>query len=273
MTIARVRTPGFSVGDKVTSTELNGIESNTEAALDKRSGRTDTLASTVTLSGIIQASGGSAKLAAVSAGAKIRTETGGRLELADNDYPQLAVGHTGRTVTRCVHEGPWVTKNKITNSTSVGLWEVNAAVFGTGQEGCGFLAVDTGDATTAKAAVYYIDSVVPNGATITSVQAVVEGSSTHSGLPALMPRLRVQDTAMYTLHSSGDYVSDTSASVGAYEAQHTITATCDQNNVVDKTSAYRILASVSNEGGTNAIIGFTIAYVKVTFTITDLRTF
>lgn len=49
MTIAGIATKG--VGDKLTSAEINEIDANTEAALDKRSGQTDTLESIVSESG------------------------------------------------------------------------------------------------------------------------------------------------------------------------------------------------------------------------------
>jgi hypothetical protein len=49
MTIVGIATKG--VGTELTSTEINTIDSNTEAALDKRAGQTDTLESVVSCSG------------------------------------------------------------------------------------------------------------------------------------------------------------------------------------------------------------------------------
>ena len=51
MTIARVKPAGWGVGDKLASSEANGIDLNTVAALDKRAGQTDTLNSVVTATG------------------------------------------------------------------------------------------------------------------------------------------------------------------------------------------------------------------------------
>lgn len=53
MAIERVNGPGFGVGDKLTSAQINGIDINTTHALDKREGHADTLASDVTVTGPI----------------------------------------------------------------------------------------------------------------------------------------------------------------------------------------------------------------------------
>ena len=51
MTIIRVNGPGFAIGDKLTTAQINGIDLNPTYALDKRGGQTDTLACVVSLSG------------------------------------------------------------------------------------------------------------------------------------------------------------------------------------------------------------------------------
>jgi hypothetical protein len=51
MTLARIKSPNFGVGDKVTSSQMSSIDANIENALDKRSGQSDTLASVVSCSG------------------------------------------------------------------------------------------------------------------------------------------------------------------------------------------------------------------------------
>jgi len=49
MSISRVNGAGWGIGDKVTSTQMNGVDLNTTYALDKRAGQTDTLECVVTL--------------------------------------------------------------------------------------------------------------------------------------------------------------------------------------------------------------------------------
>lgn len=49
MTISRVNGAGWGIGDKLTSSQANGLDLNTTYALDKRAGQTDTLESRVEL--------------------------------------------------------------------------------------------------------------------------------------------------------------------------------------------------------------------------------
>lgn len=51
MTISRVNGADFGIGDMLTSAQATQLDKNTTYALDKRSGQTDTLASTITCSG------------------------------------------------------------------------------------------------------------------------------------------------------------------------------------------------------------------------------
>jgi hypothetical protein len=96
--------------------------------------------------------------------------------------------------------------------------------------------------------------------------------SGHTVLPALKPRIQIVRMRLplsHTLHA-GSYVSDPSASVAAYAAPHSIVATCNQNNVIDKANwAYYLM--VQNEGGLNAVNALTIVDISLTQTITELR--
>lgn len=51
MTIARVKDPGWGANEKLTSGQVNALDINVTYALDKRAGQTDTLASTVSVTG------------------------------------------------------------------------------------------------------------------------------------------------------------------------------------------------------------------------------
>lgn len=55
MSINRVRTSGFVLNERVASGDLTQIDINAASAVDKRSGQTDTVASTITLTGQISA--------------------------------------------------------------------------------------------------------------------------------------------------------------------------------------------------------------------------
>ncbi len=51
MTISRVKSPDWGIGEVLTSTQMNAVDTNVTNALDKRAAQTDTLASEVTCSG------------------------------------------------------------------------------------------------------------------------------------------------------------------------------------------------------------------------------
>lgn len=211
-----------------------------------------------------------------AAGAKIRTANGGRIELGDSDYPQLATGHTGRTVTRRVAAGR--VQAQSSSTTDYGYADDIVQPDSGGHitrsiSTTRFAIVDTASSTFSKAIYYDLTPYLIDGATITAVSVSVRGATGHAALPALMPRIRVgrnNGSTDSALHSSGTRVLDTSATTTAYQNTHAITATCDQNNVVDKSTCYYYL-SVMNEGGTNAIAGMLVLDITLTQTITDLR--
>lgn len=60
MTISRVKSSGWTVNEKLTSSDMTDVDINTSYALDKRAGQTDTLASTVAVTGAINVSNGAA---------------------------------------------------------------------------------------------------------------------------------------------------------------------------------------------------------------------
>lgn len=51
MSISRVKPAGWAVNEKLTSAQMNAVDTNITNALDKRSGQSDTLASTITVTG------------------------------------------------------------------------------------------------------------------------------------------------------------------------------------------------------------------------------
>jgi len=57
MTITRIKPGGWGYAEVLTSTQLNAMDANTENALDKIVGHTDTLASNVTITGTTVVSG------------------------------------------------------------------------------------------------------------------------------------------------------------------------------------------------------------------------
>lgn len=117
--------------------------------------------------------------------------------------------------------------------------------------------------TSVALATWPLD--VPHGATINSVSVKVIGAGGHGALPATMPCVKFRkwniSTASGTV-SSG--TNDGSASVGAFEAAHTITRSGIAEVVNNSTTRYGV--QFESEGGANAVAGLLVVGVTVNFT-------
>jgi hypothetical protein len=96
------------------------------------------------------------------------------------------------------------------------------------------------------------------GALIKSVTLRFAGPGGHPALPQYMPkfglyRYAANTGARVSTNSVAALVTDTSANVAAYETEHDLTFTCDQNNRV--LSGYRWWLEFFGEGGTNSAGG------------------
>lgn len=101
--------------------------------------------------------------------------------------------------------------------------------------------------------------VAHQGHTLASFVVDFTGGPGHGALPAKMPRVGIRrvtaaGVAERLLTSNDGWVSDASASVGAYEVAHTLTYTPDQYNVID-VETYNYELVFANESGANALVG------------------
>lgn len=115
---------------------------------------------------------------------------------------------------------------------------------------------------------------MPHGARLTSAAARIRPAAGHAGLPGLMPtwgiaRTTREDSAASLLSTGSPMgtVVDTSASVTAYETDHDIVLTPDQNNIIDRTQ-YSYMAVFYGEGGTNALANLALYGFKLSFSPT-----
>jgi hypothetical protein len=112
-----------------------------------------------------------------------------------------------------------------------------------------------------------------DGASLTSVIVRVDGDlaggGSHGGLPATMPRLTVyrrDDGASLTQLGQA---TDSSSSVGAYDAAHEITVS-GLTDTIDEAKPY--FASLRGESGANSIAAaFALIHLRATFTTTSVR--
>lgn len=128
----------------------------------------------------------------------------------------------------------------------------------------------------ASRRVYQIDLPVPDGATITSIVARLTPSGAAIALPSQMPflgavRMAGTGTPMAAHMLAAGLVFDSSPNVGAYNIEHTITYTPDQNNVVDLgTYRYGLFLGQSS-GAAGFGNGDMWRSVDVTISIPDVR--
>lgn len=93
---------------------------------------------------------------------------------------------------------------------------------------------------------------------------------THVGLPATMPNIELVKYNPFTgTHTSLANVDDTSASIGAYNAEHTITiaqANMPSGDPIDITRDSEVYeVRITGEGGANSIVGLKLKSFSVSY--------
>lgn len=137
------------------------------------------------------------------------------------------------------------------------------------------------DAAAARGLhVYFpLNSILIDGATITSAKIWVQPNTAHASLPAMMPamaivRLRVETGAEVGIVTAG-MTDDASPDVATYNTVHAITITPDNANaVVDLSDAtgYQYYMVFCNEGHTNAVAELKLFGISVTMTAARYQT-
>jgi hypothetical protein len=277
MSLTRIFGSPKGIGSELTSSEINDIDANIENALDKTSGASDTLESQVTITGagdlivgagttidantatsVIKASASGAKIIATGAGAKIRTESGGRIELADSDWPTFSATRT-RNVPFPAMPSIYETTKFSVSATASGAPYINSASSGPG-------------------GVFWEEVPPHNGANLASLTMYWRAVAMHLALPAVFPSIEVfrvttnSVNTMASLHSGGAAFYSTGL-LATYNdgAIKSITFTPNQNATID-TSQYHYLVKMTDESGANAINGnIYYSFLAVYNTISDMR--
>lgn len=122
--------------------------------------------------------------------------------------------------------------------------------------------------TTLNAGAYalYIPIRVPAKGAFSSVAIQVTGAATHAGVPASKPTLSLWKSATVRASKTqiGATITDSSANVAAYDADHWITLSGLTEVIAADTTYWMI---VTNEAGANAAAqGLRIGMCKVVFT-------
>lgn len=102
-----------------------------------------------------------------------------------------------------------------------------------------------------------INSILINGAVVTSAKIVLQGGPGHGALPLMMPafsivRVKASNNTQVGMLAAG-MTDDTSGGVVAYELIHTIEVVPDQNATIDFADNAQYYGVFCNEGNTNAV--------------------
>lgn len=263
MTISKTKAGGWSENQKLTSSQITAIDANIENSLDKRSGHSDTLESTITVNSNgsilvtgtgnkivlnaaakIVANASGSQILANASGSKIITANGAVFEIGGStEFPQFT---TSRSRSILFSHG---------DATYVNSWVDSGA-------GEDFISTNVGG-------VFTCDVPVHDGATISSIDMFYIIGSSHFPqykLNLSCERFDVTTNIGSSLNSTFlQYVSGTNSSTyyngGAVQ---TFNYVCNQNNVCDNTK-YRFVAFIEEEYGTSSVAGNKILGFRVNF--------
>ena len=201
----------------------------------------------------------------MQSGGSIDVASGGVIDVA----PGGAVNFAVPTDATCTGHGT----NKIFTAADLQLADSN------GDGSVEWQAFNNGSISYAKALstddnIQLGLAALPDHGVITTIVATVQGDpGSHSALPTNMPDLRLyrQDSVgALTLEGSQ---SDTSGSVGAYEAVHTITISTLSEQVHGAGGNDQCFIMLANEGSTNAQPGLRVMRIKVSYTIAYMQSY
>jgi len=245
----------FSFGAKLTSAQLNQLDTDHSLALDKSTAG-DQLAGAVTMASTASITASHAANIVISIAGGLKTTAVGGIQLAGGatDWPTFSATRTHHTVSPMLPQNPntnWVTS-------------INGYLLG----------------QAVGAAPINIPLRLHDGATLTSLDLDFTIGSTHSGLPSNQPsygisRLDVSGSAGTVVGlRSGGSVSLGAGSLAAYNAfvgvPVSLAYICDQNNVIDL-SRYFYFAEILDENGTNAIAANQYYGIEAFMTVADMR--
>ena len=106
--------------------------------------------------------------------------------------------------------------------------------------------------------------------TLYTLILTIEGVAGHSALPGTMPQWILYKNANTTAYTSIASATDSSATVGAYEAKHEI-SNSSFTETIDDSNFATYLIKISGEGGTNAATGTVFYNLTAYYHVTEIR--
>ena len=236
MSFSRTKPAGWTDDvDTITAAQINDIDVKTSQAVDGTAGGTYTNASALRFDGDFKLTNAS------------------QIKMSGTANVTLA----SRSITRHQETTPFG------HGPSIDWYAVAVAPFR-------WLNQSAGTTPNTNTNPLVIPIHVPNGVTLNTVGVDVAAGLGHSGLPSVMPTLKVYKIATGdgTTTQLGSTATDSSASTGAFEAAHGI-AVSSIATVVDRTT-YKYVALLIPESSTNSRTGLAMYGCTVVYTTTSM---
>jgi hypothetical protein len=269
MSFVRANPGGWASGATVTSAQLNSLDIDHAAALDK-SVAGDTISGVVNIAsgGQINAAPGGGQIVASRAGG-ITASLAGGIVSSVNGAIALGAG-----------AADWVTFNG-TPRTMARTFPLSASALAAGWAATGGIYY-TGPAN-ANTQVFRLE-MPHDGATLSSVSVTLSVTGPHSGVPTNLPAIEVIRLNINTGVAvvTNDFLSTSNpqsftptpgsgALWDASQLTQLLTYTCNQHNVIDHTK-YAYFVIVIDENGSNSVAGNLYLGVTLNYTaINDVR--
>lgn len=298
MAISRIKPTTWAVNEKLTSTQINQIDTSLTYALDKRDGYSDTLSSSVTVdnggsftfnsgTSLSMASGSSA----LFGGSVAITSTG--TFTATTDSTTTLAGTTNITGNTTFSTGT-VTVNSVTtlvgavtaaNFTLSSLNRVKLDSRSTTRTPDGMWVPEvSGEWILSPNYGYWISAVntsaqmimpldLPHNALLTGISVYVKGAAGHANLPAVLPEWNLMLVRPNLDNSGTSYTgTDASADPTDFQTVHAIQPNVPISLTIDR-NTYKYSLVFTSESGSNALSGLKVFGVFVTYTVTEMDDF
>lgn len=281
MTIARVNSSGWGIGDELTSAQINALDIDHTYPVDGHAGGTFTPSAPIILGGSgLQLTTTTHQ---VNSGGRLTVKSGGEIRWEAGSTPrfdEVALFNLGATFGDVVTCNDDITFNGLAIFSGTSRPYLASRSLTRLQKSPTCLSHDnsgvsdwkgTGATQTTRVvgavAVYDLD--LPDGCTLTGVSVGFAGPSTDVGLPGTKPLLAIVKRRLTTgVQSTIASASDSSPDVGTYLAFH-LNAVSAMSEVVDRT-AYRYCAVLTTESGDGSNAGANIYDCQATFTTTSM---
>lgn len=295
MSISRIKPFDWAVNEKLTSSQINQIDTSLTYALDKRDGYADSLGSDVTVNSsgsLIFASGGSLTAnsgsfvtfygtTALATGGTFSASAGSTMSLAG------ALNISGSTtISGATTLSNTVTLSGATTASNFTLSGTNRVKLASRSatrvwDGCFVPDPNTNwrtssgawrTSSTSSLQIMSCPLDLPHNAVLVNITVYVQGGAGHASLPSSMPIVDFIRINVATGATSSASASDSSATVSAYELAHSIVYTPAVGYTIDR-DTYKYVVQFTSEADASVQSNFKVYGIKANYTVTEMDDF